>query len=118
MVFAIYKLLHTICPQMVWQNVPLKYLIKQGICKQSTGTLNDKISRLQFQYCITPHSTTGMAPAEMLIGRRLRSRLDLLKPSTEQRIANKQQQQRKTHDKHCRKCTFSGGGESVCYESS
>ena len=84
-------------------------VFKQGIRKQSTGTLNDKISRMLFQYRITPHSTTGMAPAEMLMGRRLRSRLDLLKPSTEQRVANKQQQQRETHDKHCRKCTFSVG---------
>ena len=84
-------------------------VFKQGISKQSTGTLHDKISRMLFQYRITPHSTTGMSPAEMLIGRRLRSRLDLLKPCTEQRVANKQQQQRETHDKHCRKCTFSVG---------
>jgi len=48
-------------------------VFKQGIHKQSTGTLNDKISRMLFQYCITFYSTTGMAPAEMLIGRRLHS---------------------------------------------
>ena len=80
----------------------------KGISKQSTGTLNDQISRLLFQYRITPHSTTGISPAEMLIGRRLHSRLDLLKPSMEQRVTNKQQQQKENHDRHYRECTFIG----------
>ena len=83
-------------------------VFKKGISKQSTGTLNDQISRLLFQYRITPHSTTGISPAEMLIGRRLRSRLNLLKPSMEQRVTNKQQQQKENHDRHCRECTFIG----------
>jgi len=40
-------------------------VIKQGIRKQSTGTLNDKISRVLFQYHITPHSTTGSSLSEL-----------------------------------------------------
>ena len=84
-------------------------VIKQGIRKQSTGTLNDRISRVLFQYRITPHSTTGSSPSELLIGRRLCSRLDLLKPSTEDRVLTKQRKQKETHDKHCRTCTFSVG---------
>ena len=38
-----------------------------------------KVQQFVFSYRNTPHSTTGMSPAELLIGRRLRGRLDLLK---------------------------------------
>ena len=84
-------------------------VVKQGIKKQSRGTLNDKISRVLFQYRITPHSTTGSSPSELLIGRRLRSRLDLLKPCTDEKVVAKQLKQKESHDKRCRQCTFSVG---------
>lgn len=84
-------------------------VVKQGIRKQSTGSIHDKIARTLFQYRITPHSTTGTTPAEMLMGRRLRSRLDLLKPNLEQKVTEKQQQLKSFHDNHCRNCTFSVG---------
>ena len=84
-------------------------VVKQGIRKQSSGTLNDRISRMLFQYRITPHSTTGVSPSELLIGRRLRSRLDFLKPSMEERVVSKQQKQKELHDSHSRDCTFSVG---------
>ena len=38
-----------------------------------------KVQQFVFSYRNTPHSTTGMSPAELLIGRRLRGRLNLLK---------------------------------------
>ena len=84
-------------------------VVKQGIRKQSSGTLNDRISQLLFQYRITPHSTTGISPSELLIGRQLRSRLDFLKPNMEERVVAKQQKQKESHDQHCRDCTFSVG---------
>jgi len=37
-------------------------------------------------YCLTPQSTTGVSPAELLLGRQLRSRLDLLKPNKTDRV--------------------------------
>ena len=40
---------------------------------------------------ITPHSTTGVSPAELLQNRRLRSRLDLLRPDIEIKVETKQQ---------------------------
>ena len=46
-----------------------------------------------FKYRITPHSTTGVAPAELLMGRRLRSRLDLLKPSVAATVEDNQLKQ-------------------------
>ena len=84
-------------------------VFKQGIRKLTEGTVNDRIARSLFQYRITPHTTTGVSPAEMLMGRRLRSRLDLLKPSVEQRVEEKQRQQQADHDKHCRMRSFSEG---------
>ena len=48
-------------------------VFKQGIRKQSTGSIHDKIARLLFQYCITPHSTTG----SNAVDRSLRYCLDL-----------------------------------------
>ena len=41
--------------------------------------MTDRIARFPFQYRNTPHSTTAMIPAELLMGRKLRSRLDLVK---------------------------------------
>ena len=39
-----------------------------------------QLCKFLFKYRITPHSTTGTSPAELLVGRRLRSALSLLKP--------------------------------------
>ena len=81
-------------------------LFKQAFHKQSIGIgIHDKIARVLFQY----HSTTGISSAEMLLGRKLCSWLDLLKPKLEQKVAVKQQQQKSFRDSHCRDCTFSEG---------
>ena len=88
-------------------------VIKQGFHKSSMGTLSDRIASFLFQYRIKPHRTTGLSPAEMLLGRyihsRLDSRLDLLKPNLEQKVAEKQRRQQFNHDKHSRVRQFSDG---------
>lgn len=53
-----------------------------------------------FNYRITPHSTTGISPSELLMGRMLRSRFDLLKPNIATRVEQKQQEQICGHDSH------------------
>ena len=58
------------------------------------------------RYRITPHSTTGMSPAELLLGHRPRSRLDLLKPFTADRVEDKQLVQKQQHDRKARKRSF------------
>ena len=50
-------------------------------------------------YRLTPHSTTGVAPAELLMGRWPRSVLDLLKPDVADRVKNKQEAQKTYHDR-------------------
>ena len=50
--------------------------------KKSNGKENLKLKLCQFlmQYRITPHVTTGLAPAELFLKRNIKTRLDLLKP--------------------------------------
>ena len=64
---------------------------------------------------IQKHTTYnhGLSPAKMLFGRNIRSRLDLLKPNLEQKVAEKQRIQQFDHDKRSRVCRFSDG-DSVC----
>ena len=46
----------------------------------TVGTLEDRISRFLFACRTTPHTTTGVSPAELLMGRKLKTRLDLVRP--------------------------------------
>ena len=60
------------------------------------------LSNFLLTYRRTPHATTGEAPCQLFMGRRLRTRLDLLRPSSENRVQGKQAQQKKDHDQHAR----------------
>ena len=62
-----------------------------------------RLAKVLFAYQITPQSTTGTSPAELLLGRRLRSRLDLVRPNTAERVEQKQQDQ---HDQKARSRRF------------
>ena len=75
--------------------------IKDGMKKMSEeGSLETRVSRFLFKYRITPHSTTRVSPAEMLMGRKPRSRLDLLHPDIRSRVQNEQVKQKEIHDQH------------------
>ena len=74
-----------------------------------SGTLSDKIARFLFAYRNTPHSTTGVSPAELLMGRKLKSPLDLLKPDLHFRVEEKQEKQKQYHDKSSRQRSFAIG---------
>ena len=71
---------------------------KQGLREISQGTIAEKLTKFLFKYRITPHSTTGIPPAELLMGRRLRSRLDLLQPDLPSKIEYSQANQKSNHD--------------------
>ena len=62
------------------------------------GSIHSRLARFLFRYRITPHSTTGQSPAEMLMGRRLRSALDLLHPDTAARVMRQQLRRKAGHD--------------------
>ena len=50
-------------------------------------------------YRSTPHSTTNEPPSKLFLGRKIRTRLDLLLPSHEKTVVEHQAQQKSTHDK-------------------
>ena len=54
---------------------------KEGLKRLKEGSLNTRLMRFLFKYRITPHSGTGVSPAELMYGRKLRSQLDLVKCS-------------------------------------
>ena len=66
---------------------------KQALRRDKTGSLDRRLYRFLASYWLTPHSTTGQSPAELLLGQRPRPRLDLLHPDTTQRVLHKQNNQ-------------------------
>ena len=75
-------------------------IVKQGLKKVMKGSTRTRLAKILKAYRLTPHSTTGMSPSELLLGRRPKSRLDLLKPMTAERVEAKQLTQKKQHDAH------------------
>ena len=71
---------------------------KQGLRKLTEGSLFDRLSRFLFAYSNTPHSTTGASPAQLMFGRPMRSRLDLLRPNIAARVVKKQEYQKQYHE--------------------
>ena len=65
-------------------------IFKREMLKLKEGTLSERISHVLFYNHITPQSTTGLSPSELLQHRRLRSRLDLIKPDLQVWIQRKQ----------------------------
>ena len=66
---------------------------KQGLKRMQEESLALKLDRYLFHYRITPHSTTGLSPAELFMGHHPRSVLDLVHPDPVQRVKSRQQQQ-------------------------
>ena len=73
-------------------------VVKRGLRKVTKGTMRSRLAKILFAYRLTPQTTTGISPGELLLGRRPRSRLDLLKPHTADRVERKQIQQKERHD--------------------
>ena len=75
---------------------------KEFMKKTSGDSINTRVLCFLFQYHITPHSTTGISPVELLLGCRPRSHLDLflLLPDISNSVHKKQHSQKANHDKH------------------
>ena len=61
-------------------------------------TLAHRINNFLLTYRTTPHATTGTPPCELLMGRTLRTRWDLLKPDVGQRVCWRQSKQKEGKD--------------------
>ena len=82
---------------------------KSALKKFKDGSLETKIQRFLFEYRITPHSTTGVPPANLLMNRQLKSRLDLVVPNLSKRITDVQDRQKQQHDQHAKSRPFNVG---------
>ena len=83
--------------------------LKNGLKKVRDGTLKSRIARVLFSYRIAVHSTTGRSPAEMLIGRLPRTRMDLLVPTPSVRVEESQAKQKARHDRTAKVRVFNKG---------
>ena len=71
-------------------------IFKAGIKKQAEGTLESKLAHFLFHYRLTPQTTMGQFPSELLLGRCIKSCLDLLQPSGRSKVFKSLQQQKLT----------------------
>ena len=83
--------------------------MKKGLKKEKGGSITSRIARVLMAYRTTPQTTTGMTPSELLQGRRIRTRLDLLKPNVNERVEYRQFQQKLAHDSSAQKRSFEKG---------
>ena len=69
---------------------------KFKILLESKIAREEALCKYLFWYRTNPHCTTGKTPAELHVGRKLRTKLDALKPSTYDNVL-KQQNNQKSH---------------------
>ena len=85
---------------------------KEGMKKLGNSqSIQCRMARVLFQYRITPHSTTGVSPAELLMGQRIRSHLDLVQPNLSNQVELKQEAQKQYHDRHAKSRVFELGNK-------
>lgn len=58
--------------------------------KKHSKVTTKEINLFLMTYRVTPHATTGESSAKLLMGRNLRTRFDLLKPDTSDKVRQKQ----------------------------
>ena len=73
-----------------------------GLSRMREGSIIVKLSRFLFSYRNTPQATIGSTPVELLMGRRLRSAMDLIKTDLEKRVVEQQDRQKHCHDQHAK----------------
>ncbi len=83
-------------------------IVKRGLKKTVSGSAKARLAKFLFAYRLAPQ-TTGVSPAEMLLGRRPRSRLDILRPLTAERVENQQLHQKSKHDAHAHDRSMQAG---------
>lgn len=84
-----------------------KYAMKR--MTDDNASVVTKVARFLMRYRITPHTTTGLSPAQVLMNRQPQSRLDLVRPNMERRVVQKQLDQKVNHDMHSKQRDFNVG---------
>ena len=78
-------------------------LVKQVLEGTKGISMKHRLANFLFRYRTTPHSTTGITPAELMVKRSLRTRLSLIKPNLAQAVENKQEKQKMYKDLKCKR---------------
>ena len=71
---------------------------KLGVKRTEGKSVQERLSNFLLTYRITPHTSTGVSPAQLLMKRRLRSRFDRLFPNMELHAQKQQANQAHHHD--------------------
>lgn len=79
---------------------------KEMMDKCPAGSIKTKVARVLFSYRTTPQTTTGLSPAELLMGRKLRCTLDLMHPDLKQEVQRKQRRSKENHDRRAKERSF------------
>lgn len=75
-------------------------IFKAAMIKMGTKvSLRERVNRFLAKYRTTPHVTTGVAPCELLCGRKLKTHLDLFHPAVQKSVSQHQHAQKRNHDK-------------------
>ena len=82
---------------------------KSAMRKTSEGSLETRIAKFLFHQRLTPHTSTGNSLAELLMGRRPRSLLDVVRPDLSKTVRQHQESQKRQHDRHAKTWQFSIG---------
>ncbi|XP_057369629.1 uncharacterized protein K02A2.6-like [Daphnia carinata] len=61
--------------------------IKLKILETTPSTIDENLSTFLSTYRTTPHTTTGISPAELLYGRRIVTQLDKLRPAVDKKFS-------------------------------
>ena len=88
--------------------------LKNGLKKLSGGSLESKVYRFLLTYNVTPHGTTGECPSVLLNKRRLRTRLDLIRPDLQAKVEFSQDRMKAQHDKHSKSRILEIGDTVYC----
>ena len=84
---------------------------KQSMKKSSNDGIpfQHRLANFLLMYRTTPHATTNTPPCELLMGRPLRIRLDLLRPNLGRKVLSEQAKQKQSHDEHSKDHQFKEG---------
>lgn len=83
---------------------------KESMKKMSSRlSVHQKLALFHLNQHTTPHTTTGIPPAELLMKRCLKTRLDLIRPNLTSKVAEAQAKQKHYHDRGTRDRHFEIG---------
>nr|XP_037284884.1 uncharacterized protein K02A2.6-like [Rhipicephalus microplus] len=87
--------------------------VKDKLKKSKGGDFQTQVARVLYQYRTTPHDVTGRAPCKLLLGRMVKTPLDVLHPDLRSTALLKQLKHRLAADSSCRPGPLQESGAPV-----